>query len=127
MQQHDTDNDTSENAGFHGGASGTRTRDLRIKRPSAKTHIGSGKTEVASGCQSATRNTCGTLETGSSTPGLKIGARVRITAGSAAGVVGVVVAEYVPLKPKSWRLWTVRTDDLVGRREIRQEFLEVVP
>lgn len=54
------------------------------------------------------------------TKGLKLGARVRITAGQAVGVEDVIVAEYVPLKPRAWKTWTIKTDDLVGRREIRE-------
>jgi len=55
------------------------------------------------------------------------GDRVRITAGQAKDIVGTIAAEYVPLKPRSWRTWTVLTDDLVRRREIRDEYLEPAP
>lgn len=53
------------------------------------------------------------------------GDRVRITAGAAKDIVGIVVAEYEPLKPRSWRTWVLKCAD-IGRREIRDEFLEAV-
>ena len=129
MGQQDTEDDCPGNNGFSSGPTGTRTRDLRIKRPSAKRALRSENPEAASHAGSAPQHTGGTLETGSATSALKIGARVRIVAGSAIGKVGVVIAEYVPLKPKAWRMWTVKVDDptdLVGRREIRHDYLEVV-
>ncbi len=128
MRQYGADAVRGENTGLSGGPSGARSHDLRIKRPYPKRTLRSGNSDAACMAADPPRNTGGTHESGSRSRsiGLKIGARVRITAGQAQDVVGVVIAEYVPLKPKAWRTWTVKTDDLVGRREIRHDYLEVI-
>lgn len=59
--------------------------------------------------------------------GFARGRKVRITAGQAAGTEGVLHAEWQPLKPTSWRQWVVRTNDLVERRTIREDYLEILP
>lgn len=57
---------------------------------------------------------------------IAIGARVRITAGQAKNIEGVVIAEYMPLKPKAYREWHIRTADHVRERWIRHDYLEVL-
>lgn len=57
---------------------------------------------------------------------IRIGDRVRITAGQAKDTEGVVIAEYVPLKPKAYREWHIRTADHVRERWIRHDYLEVI-
>lgn len=56
------------------------------------------------------------------------GARVRVTQGLAAGVVGVVIDRWHDLggKPKV-RQWRVQSEDLVRDRVLREDWLEVVP
>lgn len=58
--------------------------------------------------------------------GFAVGRKVRITAGPAKGIEGVLLAEWQPLKPTSWRQWVVRTWDGVDRRTMREEYLEVL-
>lgn len=61
--------------------------------------------------------------------GFAVGRRVRITGGMAAGTEGVLLAEWQPLKPTSWRQWVVVTPPpaLPERRTIRESFLELLP
>lgn len=62
----------------------------------------------------------------SAKPRFSRGQKVRITAGAAKDTIGVVLAEYEPLKPRSWRTWVLKCED-IDRREIRDEYLEPVP
>lgn len=122
----DTDIGTLENEGNCSGPSGTRTRDLRIKRPSAKTALRSGNAEAALGSAHPPRNTSGTLQTGSSTIPYKKGDAVRITNGLAKGVEGHIL-ELWPTKAGGVRQWVVVSGDLVRRRVLREDYLEVLP
>lgn len=124
MRQHDTDAVIRENTGFGSGPSGTRTRDLRIKRPSTKTTLRGGNSDAARMAAEPPRHTRGTHESGSSSIGLKIGARVRITAGLAVGKVGVVVESW-PTHFGGIPQWVVASDDLVRRRVVRADYLEL--
>lgn len=126
MRHDDTDTGTLENEAFSRGPSGTRTRDLRIKRPSTKTALRSGKTEAAAPPENPPWNTGGTHETGSTASGLKIGARVRIVAGQAAGVEGVIVERW-PSNFGGEPQWVVASGDLVRKRVLRADYLAVLP
>ncbi len=70
------------------------------------------------------RVSASTGENSGSRSTIAIGKKARVTTGPVKGLVGTVIAEYVPLKPKAWRVWVLKTDDLVGRREIRHDYLE---
>lgn len=51
---------------------------------------------------------------------------MRITAGLAAGVEGVVVDRWTSLFGGVTQ-WVVASDDLVGRRVVRADYLEICP
>lgn len=109
-----------------GGPSGTRTRDLRIKRPSASTHaepVNKARGEF----QSSTKST-------GEPPGneratkpaiLGPGAHVRITRGMAKGIVGTVLSRW-PTTFGGEAQWVVESGDIARRRVIRADYLEVV-
>lgn len=59
-------------------------------------------------------------------PSLALGVRVRITAGLAAGKVGVIVQKWPKGRGRNEQ-WVVASDDLVRRRVIRADYPEVLP
>lgn len=55
-------------------------------------------------------------------PAFAPGVRVRITCGLAAGVEGVVLGPW--FTKRHVQEWRIKTDDLVGHRVIREDYLE---
>jgi hypothetical protein len=59
-------------------------------------------------------------------PGLAPGVRVQITAGMAAGVVGVIASRW-PRNFGGEPQWVVASEDLTRKRVVRDAYLRVVP